>query len=289
MPVSNITEVSNAVTIGNALSKIASPALVKSTCMLNLIYVEDLPQGTNVKKFVKQGSLTAASLAESTALTIDANGELTDSSVSATAAKVAVSSGLSIEGETFTGMSLARLGEAAGNAIARFVDNDAIGMFDGFSTVVTSSNVLTVDDLMLGQFNIYNSECPNKEVALQAVLHPKALYNIKKELIQSGASAWNNPGMLSVLQGRPQRNCYVGSIPGLCDVYSTTGQATTGGDTIDGIFHPMWALAGIFAPAPVTWVTKVGAGGGYTEVFTYFLYDIIEWNDLAGVELDNDT
>jgi len=289
MAVSNITEVSNAVTIGNALSAIASPALVKSTCMMNLMYTENLPVGTNVKKFIKKGSLTAATLAESTAAAIDANGELTDSSITATAAKVFVMSGLSLEAETFTGLSVARLGEEAGAAIGRAVDVDALGMFDGFSTVVTASTVLTIDDVMLGQFNILNSNCHNPEVQLQCVVHPKAYYNIKKEMIQSGASAWANQTFLDVLGRNPQQNCYAGSIPGLADFYVTTGQATTGGDTIDGIFHPMWALAGIFASAPVVWVQRQGAGGFFTEVASAYLYDIIEWNDLAGVELDSDT
>jgi hypothetical protein len=289
MPVANITEVSNAITIGNALSAIASPALVKATCMINLMYTEDLPAGAPTKKFVKKGSLTAASLVESTAAAVDANGEYTESSITATPAKVFVMSGLSVEAETFTHLNLPQLAEEAGTAIARYVDNDALTMFSGFSTGVSSTSVLTVDDMMLGQFNIYNSEVPNKDVQLQAVLHPKALYNIRKELVQSGATAWASPNMLSVLQGKPQANCYVGSIPGIADVYSTTGQGTSGGNTYDAIFHPMWALAGVFAPAPVTWIQRQGAGGFFTEVATYFLYDIIEWNDLAGVNLLNVT
>lgn len=289
MAVANITEYSNAVTIAAAISALQAPAFVKSTCMLGLIHAEDLPSGTNAKKFVKRGSLTAASLAESTAMTVDANGELTDTSVTATAAKVAVSSGLSVEADTFTSLDTARIAGEQGAAIGRFVDNDALSLFGGFSTTVTSTSVLTIDDVMLGQFNIYNSECPNKEVTLQCVVHPKAYYNIKKELIQSGASAFTSPDMLAVLKGKPAQNCYVGSIPGLADFYSTTGQQTSGGDTQDAIFHPRWALAGIFASAPVTWITKKGSEGAYTEVFSYYLYDVTEWNDLAGVLLNSDT
>lgn len=287
--VANITEFSNSITIGNALSKVASPALVKSTCMMNLIYTENLPMGTMTIKFVKNGSLTAATLAESTALAPDANGELTDTSVTATIAKCAVVSGLSVEGETFGNITLDRIADEQGAAIGRFVDNDALSLFSGLSVSVTSLTVLTVDDIMLGQFNIYNSNCPNQEIMLQCVLHPKAHYNVKKELIQSGASVWMNQNFLDLLQSTPQRNCYVGSLPGIADVYATTGQATSGGDTVDAIFHPMWCFAGAFAPQPVTWLRQKGAEGFYTEAASYYFYDLLEWNDACGVGLLSDT
>lgn len=287
--VSNITEVSNSVIVANLLSAKASPALVKAAVGLGSLYREDLPSGTNVKKFVKRGSLAAATLAESTALAADANGELTDTSVSATAAKCAVSSGLSIEAQRFSNIDIARIADEQGAAIGRFVSDDLIGMAAGLATTVTSTTVLTIDDIMLGQYNIFNSKCPNQEVLLHAIIGPKALYNIKKELITSGASAWNNPGMLSVLQGLPSNAGYVGQIPGLCEVYTTTGFATTGGDDQQMLIHPMWCLAGMFDSAPITWMADKGPEGFYTSVASCYLYDIIEWNDLAGVMLRSDT
>jgi hypothetical protein len=289
MAVANLTEVSNSVIVANLLSAKASPALVKAAVGLNSLYRENLPSGTNLVKFVKRGSLTAASLAESTALAADANGELTDSSVSATAAKCAVSSGLSIEGERFSNINVARLADEHGSAIGRYVSNDIIGMAAGLATTVTSTSVMTIDDIMLGQYNIFNSNVPNQEVPLHAFLGPKAHYNIKKELIQSGASAWNNPGMLSLLQNLPSQAGYVGSLPGLGDFYVTTGFATTGGDDQQMIVHPMWCLAGIFDSAPITWFAQKGPEGFYTSVATCYLYDVIEWNDLAGVMLRSDT
>lgn len=288
--VANITEVSNSVTLGNLLSKASSPALVKGTVMMNLMYTEDLPSGTNVKKFVTRGSLTAATLVESTALAPNANGELTDSSITATAAKVAVVSGLSVEEQRFANIDLSRIGDEQFSAIARFVDNDGLSMATGLSTTVTSTSVMTVDDIMLGQFNIYNSNVPNQDVTLAAVLGPRAIYNLRKELVQSGAAAWMNPAMLGIFQGSNiQANGRVGSIQGICDVYQTTGFATTGGDDQQMIIHPMWCLAGMFDTSPRSWIINKGAEGFYTEVASYFLYDIIEWNDLAGVMLRSDT
>lgn len=291
MGVANLIEVSNSVTLGNLISAQSSPAFVKSVMGVNLMYVEDLPSGTNVKKFVKDGSMTAASsTAESTAVTIGAAGELTDDSVTATAAKVAISSGITVEEERFGYIDVNRVAEAQGNSIARAVDNDWLAMATNLSTVVTAASVLTINDLFLAQLNIFNSNCPRQDVPLAAVLGPRAVYNIKTELLTSGASAWTNPGILGLFGGQPiQANNFVGRLAGNFDVYQTTGFSTTGGDDQQMVFHPMFCFAGMFDTAPQVWVTPRGAEGLYTEVVSYLLYDIIEWNDLAGVQVRSDT
>lgn len=287
--VANITEFSNSVTIGNALSRLASPALVKSAVGLNSLYREDLPSQTNVKKFVKRGYLTAATLAESTALAPDANGELTDSSISATAAKIAVVSGLSVEAQQFGNIDLRRVADEQGAAMGRAISDDIIGMASGLATTQTSTSVMTIDDLMLAVYSIHNSKVPNQDVLPHAILGPKAVYNLKKEIIQNGASAFVNPNMLAVLGGLPSDSGFIGDIPGVCKVFQTTGFATTGGDDQQLLIHPMWCLAGIFGAAPVTWFKDKGAEGFYSEVASYYFYDVIEWNDLAGVQLRSDT
>jgi len=286
--VANITEFGNSVNVTDVLAAGISPALVKSNCMMALMHTEDLPSGTLTAKLTKRGYLTAASLAEATALAPDANGELTDTSVSASIAKCAVVSGVSVEQGQFGNISADRIAAEHGSAIGRFVDNDALSLFSGLSTSVTSASILTIDDVMLGQFNIFNSECPNKEVPLKAVLSHRGHYNIKKEIINSGASVWSNESFLQILAGAPQNNCYVGSL-GQIDFYSTSGHATSASDTVQAIFHPMWAFAGFFAPAPVTWVREKGAEGFYTEYASYYFYDVLEWNDLCGVKLLSDT
>lgn len=283
-----ITERGNSVNVTDVLAAGISPAFVKATCMMGLMHTEGLPQGTVTAKLGKQGSLTAATLAEATALAPDANGELTDTSVSCTIAKCAVVTGISVEQSQFGNISPARVAAEHGAAIARFVDNDGLSLFSGLSTAVTAASVLTIDDVMLGQFNIFNSECPNKEVPLKAVLSHRGHYNIKKEITQSGASVWTNSTVLSILGGAPQANCYVGSL-GSIDFYATSGHATSGSDTVQAIFHPMWCFAGFFAPAPVTWVENEGRGGFFTAYATYYFYDVLEWNDLAGVKLLSDT
>lgn len=291
MAVANITEVSNDVTVGNVLASIVAPPFVKASVGLNSLYREELPpQGQSaVKKFVKDGSLTAAALAESTALAIGANGELTRTSADATAAKCAVVSGLSVEGERFSNIDTNKLAEAAGSAIGRLVSNDLIGMASGFSSGVTCTSVATISDLLTALFTIQNANCPNPEVLPHFICNPRSGRALKAELITSGASAFTNPGMLQVLTGLPSDGGYIGQIPGICEVYQTTGFAATGGDDQQPFVHPMWGLAGIFDSAPITWQAKKGSEGLYTELATYYFYDIIEYNDAAGVNFRSDT
>jgi hypothetical protein len=286
--VNNITEYGNAITYPKVLSDLMAPAFVKATCMMNLIHAEDLPALSMVKQFTKDGSLTAATLAQSTALAIDSNGELTRTAVDATASKCAVSSGISVEALRFSDIDLDTIATRQASAIARFVDNDALSLLGGFSTAVTSVAGLTIDDIQLGQYNIYNSECPNKEVPLAVVIAHKGHYEIKKEIQSSGASAWTSQAMLGILQARPQANCYAGSLPNL-DFYATSGFGTSGGDNQQGIFHPMWALAGMFDTAPVLVTNMKGSEGLYQEAVSYYFYDIVEWNDAAGVNLNSNT
>lgn len=287
--VANVTELADSATIGNALSAVASPAFVKGTVMMNLMYVEDLPERTNVKKFRKLDSATAAIVAEATANAIDANGEIVDTQISATAAKTIVVTGLSVEEQKFGEIDLERVGNEHFSAIARAVDTDAVDDFTGFSTAITATSVMTVDDLMLAQLSIYEANCPNQEIPLVAVLPPQHVYDVKKEIIQSGASAWTSPDKLTVFGEMPvQPNGFVGEVAGI-QIFQTTGHGTSGGDTISAVFHPRWATAAMMDTAPTTWVLNKGSEGFYTEIASHFFYDIIEWNDLAGVKVLADT
>lgn len=290
MAVPNVTEFANAVTMGNVLSTLGSPALVKNVCMMGQMHGENLPVGSQVKSFVKYGSLTAAAtLAESTAQSIGSDGELADSKVDATAVKAAIVSGLSVEAEQFSDLDLQRIASEQFSAIARKIDDEALSLFSGLSQTRTASSLATVDDLMLCQMTIYTNNCPEQNIPLTYVTHPKGGYGIRKDIIQSGASAWSNPSMLDILGGQPQQNCFIGEIPGVARVFQTTGLPTSGGDTVGAVFHPKYTFAGIFASAPQSWVNKKGSEGFYTEIASYFFYDLIEWNDLLGVAYASDT
>ena len=168
MGVANLMELADANTLGNLLSSVASPAFVKTPVMMNHVHAENMPSGTNVLKLRKKDFLTAAALAESTALAPDANGELVEGSlaVSVTATKCAVVSGLTLEEQKFGDIVFNRVGDEHFTAIGRFVDNDALSLFSGLSTSVTAASVMTVDDIMLAQMTIYAGNVPSQNADL---------------------------------------------------------------------------------------------------------------------------
>ena len=93
------TELSNIIHRTDDISAAISAELVETVVVLPTIYTEDTTGGTNVKKFRKDGSLVAEAVAESAAYTFSANSELTQTSSTATATKIAVASKLTVEDE----------------------------------------------------------------------------------------------------------------------------------------------------------------------------------------------
>lgn len=284
----NVTELNNSVNVTDVLSSLMSPALVKQVCMLNHMTVDDVPDGTLTKLVTRKGSLSSAAiLAEANPQAI--NAELTDTSVSLIMAKAALVSGLSVEQLKFGNITVQRMAEEHANDIARFIDNDALSLFSGFSNSVTATTILTLNDLDLAVFSIFNSECPNKEVTLSVIVSHRGQLNLKQELRTSGAANYTNESFLEILKTNPQPNCFVGNIPGIGDVFSTSGHATSGGDTIQAVLHPKWALIGALEGSPTTWTDQKGSEGFFTEQATYMFYDLIEWNDGCATQVLSDT
>lgn len=288
--VSFLTEFSNTVNPSEVISDLISPPFVKKVIAPNLIHAEDLPVRTMTKKHVKDaalsGSLTA--IAESNPVALAAAGEYSQTSVTSTIAKLAIASGISIEQLTFGTQDANSMATKQANLLSRAVDDDFLSLFGGLSSTVTAASVLTVEDLYAAQYAIFAAECPNQEMDLAVVLNHKGLLNLKKEQINSGASAYMNPQYLSILQGKPQANRFVGTLPGF-QIYSTSGHTTSGGDNVQAVFHTMWCFAGSFAPKPEVMIVQKGSEGLYQEVVSWFFYDICEWNDAAGVGLLSDS
>jgi hypothetical protein len=287
--VSFVTELGNIVTPTDVISDVLGPALVKKVTMMNLMHVEDIPTGTPVKKFRKDGALTepSATTAESNAVALATGGELSQTSVSATAAKMAISSALSVEEQEWGSVTLADIALKQADAIARGVDTTALSRTSGFSQTVTSSAGLALEDIYLAGYTIDNNEVPDLEVQKAVVISRKARHNLQIQSLQTGASAFVNSQFLSILNDRPRPNNLVASIPGY-DIYATSGFATSGGDNLQLVLHPKYGLAGMFAPRPVTWVVNKGTEGLYSESVTYWFFAIVEWYDQACVTLASD-
>lgn len=284
----NETEISNFIIRANEISAAISPAFVDASVCMNLVHAETCSDSSNVIKFRKAGSLTAATLAESTAYTFSASSELTDSSITATAAKAAIVSKLTVEAMRFgtPRAKIATLAEEQGRALARLFDDTVIALFTGFSQLVTATSTLTVDNLLDAQYTIFSGGVPPGRLAF--VGHYKGVNELGKVALNTNAAAFTNPNFLQLI-GQPQANNFKGQIADI-DVYQTSGHATTGGDNRQAMFHPLYAFCCALGGAFESEVSPLLLSTGFwKEVASWMYFDVKEWNDLAGVEVRSDS
>lgn len=292
--VAYVTEKANVNTLSYVFGKMMAPSFQKTNVMLNLMTVEDVPAETNVRRFEKSGYLTSSAHTEATAFALSANGELTDTYVDATAVAIACVSARSIHLQRFGGAkgSLSRFLDEQGKAIARYVDNDALSLFASVSATVTSTAGATFDDLYLGQYTIFNGNCPDQNINLAYVGSPRAFQNLKVQAQAAGAAAYANDVTLGIFKdtgGKPQPNGYVGQIAPGIDGWQTTGFQTSGSDTQHGLIHPIWGLAAIVDSSIIVKNAEKISEGFYDEVGSVYFYDVIEYHAAACVQMKSDT
>jgi len=275
-----------------------SAAFVKKPVVLPQIYAVDWAQqktagglGSNVVTLRKDGYLTSGGTV-SEAASFSTYTQYQTSSVDITIIKEAVSSWLSVESIDVIGVNEQKIVDEQASAIARKIDTAILALASGFSNSVTASALLLVDDILDAVYQC-TKNTEGVTTKTNAIISRKSANAIKKELKNSAASVYTLPVMLSLL-GTPgsevQSNGHIGSLPG-CEVFSSSGFATGGGDDYQMVFDPAIALAGVFAPQVKTMIIPKGAGNpsfGY-EINSYLHYGITEWNDSAGCFLKSDT
>lgn len=283
----NHTELSNIAIPTDVVSDAISAALVQSVVAWPRIYSEDLPVGTNVKKFRRDGSLTAEEIAESASYTFSASSELTQTSVGSTATKFGCVSKLSVEAQQFAGVTPAQIYQKQGEAIARDLDDEILALTSGVSTVVTASNVLTIDNIMTAVYNVQNGTQGVSSGVLDGLFDYKGIMEVRKELLNAGAAVFSQPQQTSLLAGTAQNTGYVGSLPGV-NLYQTNGLPITGGDDIAVVFDPALAFASVYGgmQSKASWK---GSEGFFDELATYVFFDVVEWNDAAACAVRSDT
>jgi hypothetical protein len=291
--VSNVGVLANGYTVNRVLSAIAAPEFAKSAVFTPLIYSEDMPAnaGTKVKSFRREAGTTlievgSSGLAEATALGLGAPRE--DSSVDATLAKAVVIQALSFESQRFGTQSKESITKSQARAIARAVDNQGLALFSSVTNLVTATGDLLLDDLDAAALLIRQGETPDSGMMLNFVGSHKTARMLKKDVREAGGAAMSNERFLSIFNGPAQANGFYGSLPGI-NLYSTSGLATTGGNDIQCLFHPMWAFAGVFDTDISVLTTEVGSGGLYSELVSYFFWAQILWCAPAACEVQSDT
>lgn len=284
------TELSNIAKQTDVISDAISAYLLQRAVVVPLIYSENLPVGTNVKKFRKAGNLVAEALAESTAYTFSANSEITQSTITCTAAKQVVVTKLTVEANQFTSMSPEQIANEQGAALARLLDDNVLTLFSGFTgnTAPDTGTALTVEGLMEGAYRVSSAGAPRIGANLYAVVEHKGAFEIKKQLIQSGAAIFAQASQSSLVAGREVASGYQGSIPGV-DVFSTDGIPTNSSNDENLVFNPDIAFCSIYGSVVTMPPVWKGSEGYWWEISSLVFSDVKEWNDGAGCRVLADT
>lgn len=287
------TERANIIQQTNVISDAISPALVQRVVVAPLIYSEDLPATTPVKLFRKDGYLTAEEVNESAVLAVDgAEQEVTQSSITATAVKLAAASIVTVEAERFGQLNAAQIARYIGEAIARDWDDEVLALFSGVSGTVTCTSTAVAEKLLDAVYTVRSSTAGVSSGMLTAVLDYKAILELRKDIITSAASVWTQPSLTSLLAGVTATNGYVGDLPGV-RLYETNGLPTSGTDDIACVFDGALAFASMASPSVDVRAKWLGAGDGTrgfaTEYTGHFFCDVVEWNDGAACGFLSDT
>jgi hypothetical protein len=127
---------------------------------------------------------------------------------------------------------MSALGDQSGRAIAESMDTQAFAQFSNFGTNVGGAGEeLTVERILRAVAILRSNKLTGP---FFAVVHPRAAYNVKKELALAGG---NNIPSLSNVGESVLSNFYIGQIAG-CMVYESSLVPQVSGDAINGVFAP---------------------------------------------------
>lgn len=268
-------------------------ALVQQVVCVPLIYKEDLPENTTIKYVKKNGYLTSTTSAEAEVSSYSTNSAWTTTGIAITAIKDVCSSFVSVEALQFGRVDPALIAREQAAALGRRLDLEILALFPGLTNLVDAISTMTVDDVLDAAYNVrvYCKQATKRK--LTAVLGIKAVHEIEKEIVKSGASVYTIPGQITLLGGANNgnpANGYFGELPGV-EVFGTTGHSTSGGDDIQAVFDRDITFAGIYAPSVKTFVIETGQGNPSfgVEVSSYLFHGVSEWNDYGGCELHSDS
>lgn len=287
----NETELSNMIYQTDMVAMELTPAFVQRDNILGIVKTFPTPENTNVLKVAKSGSFTAAAGTESTAYTFGAGSELTDTATTLTATRHEVASKITIEalrfGDPFN--ELSRILSAQGEALNRLLASDFKTLFSSVSNAVTSTSVLTKDDLLDAKYGVVSSTLGAGSRNLVAMLDHKGVNELQKELSDSGAAVFTSTIDLGGIMGVADAGTPKGEIFGIM-VYETSGLPTDSGDDVGCVYDPELAFVASIDPVGVTTqVKQPESQEPWLEIFSYIFWDISEHNDLAARQLKSDT
>jgi len=206
----------------------------ETSVMRPLVTLYPLMGSGKVAEIPTYPAISAAAVGEATDLS---NTAVNPISVQITASEIGVMTTLTDLGASSASRNVgADIGKLFGEAIAKKVDTDLVGLFSSFTTNTAGAagTELTADLLFKAQAQLRTLSVP---APYYGVFHPKAVFNLKKTLTQAGygTSAY----ALSDIGNEALRNGYIGRIAGI-DVFENANLSIDASDdSIGGVFHPL--------------------------------------------------
>ena len=285
----NETEIANISHQTDVLSDATSAALVQKVVALPLIHMEDIAEGvSNVKLFQKDGSLSADEDAESTAYSFGAGSEFTMTEVSSTATRFNVASKLTLEALKFTQLTIGKIAQEQSKAIKRDLEGEVLALTSGFSNQVTSTAGMTVADILDGIYTVRSSTAGVSELPYVGWLDYKAINELIKFIMSSGASCYSQESQTSLLRGVSSSNGWRGNLPGVA-LYELSGLPTDSGDDVGLIYDPNLAFGAQIADSIGISIKQPEAASPWFEAYSWTFFDVVEWNDAAGCGMKSDS
>lgn len=243
-----------------------------------LCTVENWMRGSEAKKFVLEGSVTASVTAESAAAT---KVEYTETSTTLTAQKATVYTETSVEATDFHNEDvLAKIGRKSGEALARKVDTDILGLSDGFSNSVGSTGVdLTPAVFATAAYTLEVNDVPGMR---SCILHPISVDDLRQDLIAASAVVYNTETDLFNMQMKERS--YQGSLFGIPIFSSTLVEAVNTNADRSGLMFTSQAIALVSAPSMQV-MRGENVQSGLHEMNVYLHYQVGELKDEAGVQI----
>ena len=252
--------------------------------VLNWVHRVSFERGSDSKKLRKRGSFTATTAAEATP---HAKSQYKQVHLGTLAVQeVKVYAELSDKGRDFSMITVDEMAIEGALAVMDKVEQDACGLFDGFSTDVgLTLTALNAKTLRRALYNLRVNNVPGPYVF---VLHPTQIDDVQDHIQDAGAANWGNPNVdFSILNGAPIReNGLAGSylqVP----VYSTTNVEgiNTDDDWCGAALNPMRAIAFGEDGRGIRSRLDEDIEAGVTQIAVSMFYDVEEREDEALVQI----
>lgn len=249
--------------------------------MRNIVKVYDMPMGTGKTLTVPRYPVqSAAGLSEGTDLT---NTEVTTDGATLTVSEIGIMATVTdLARMTSASNVISDVGRVIGEAVAKKMDQDLIGLFSGFSTDAGSASTAMSAALIAKAIATLRANAvPGDD--LYCVMHPYVAYDLKSAITNTFA----NPAA-GDLQNEAMRSGYVGTLFGV-PVFETSNISNTGtaGDYVGAVFHRN--AIGLAMLQDIKLETQRDASLRADEIVATAVYGYGELYDTYGVKITADS